>query len=155
MTESSVKKTSVPLLLWLKRTHFALEQAHLSCFCLNALSTYLDLEQAHLSCFRLNILECVVGCSVQKAVYTPVVLLKSPVVPHTWTISRFGPSGKTLFRLVSEWTSVQFPRSGSPLSSKVVVCGHGLVTLSLTINETLNWLSSLPILMQVILVVTV
>ena len=37
---------------------------------------------------------------------------------------------------------------------KVVVCGHGLVTLSLTINETLKWLSSLPILMQVILVVT-
>ena len=29
------------------------------------------------------------------------------------------------------------------------------VTLSLTINETLKWLSSLPILMQVILVVTV
>ena len=34
------------------------------------------------------------------------------------------------------------------------VCGHCLVTLSLTINETLKWLSSLPILMQVILVVT-
>ena len=33
--------------------------------------------------------------------------------------------------------------------------GHCLVTLSLTINETLKWLSSLPILMQVILVVTV
>ena len=32
---------------------------------------------------------------------------------------------------------------------KVVVCGHSLVvTLSLTINETLKWLSSLPILMQ-------
>ena len=29
------------------------------------------------------------------------------------------------------------------------------MTLSLTINETLKWLSSLPILMQVILVVTV
>ena len=40
-------------------------------------------------------------------------------------------------------------------SSEVVVYGHGLVTLSLTINETLKWLSSLPILMQVILVVTV
>ena len=38
---------------------------------------------------------------------------------------------------------------------KVVVCGHGLVTLSITINETLKWLSSLPILMQVILAVTV
>ena len=41
------------------------------------------------------------------------------------------------------------------LFKKVVVCGHYLVTLSLTINETLKWLSSLPILMQVILVVTV
>ena len=37
---------------------------------------------------------------------------------------------------------------GSPFSSKVVICGHGLVTLSLTINETLKWLSSLPTLMQ-------
>ena len=46
-------------------------------------------------------------------------------------------------------------RFGSPFSSKVVVCGHCLVTLSLTTNETLKWLSSLPILMQVNLVVTV
>ena len=46
-------------------------------------------------------------------------------------------------------------RFGSPFSSKVVVCGHRLVTLSLTISETLKWFSSLPILMQVILVVTV
>ena len=29
-----------------------------------------------------------------------------------------------------------------------VVCGHCHVTLSLTINEILKWLSSLPILMQ-------
>ena len=43
-------------------------------------------------------------------------------------------------------------RFGSPFFSKVVVCGHCLVTLSLTINETLKWLSSLPILMQVIVV---
>ena len=34
-------------------------------------------------------------------------------------------------------------RFGSPLSSEVVVCGHCLETLSLTINETLKWLSSL------------
>ena len=31
---------------------------------------------------------------------------------------------------------------------KAVVSGHSPVTLSLTINETLKWLSSLPILMQ-------
>ena len=56
--------------------------------------------------------------------------------------------------MVSERISVRY-RFGTPFSSKVVVCGHGLVTLSLTINETLKWLPSLPILMQVILVVTV
>ena len=39
-------------------------------------------------------------------------------------------------------------RSECPVSSKVVVCGHCLVTLSLTVNETLKWLSSLLILMQ-------
>ena len=50
-------------------------------------------------------------------------------------------------RLVSGRTSVRY-RFGSPLSSKVVVCGHGLVTLSLTINETLKWLPSLLTLMQ-------
>ena len=37
---------------------------------------------------------------------------------------------------------------GSPFSSKVVVCGHRLVTSSLTINDTLKWLSPLPILLQ-------
>ena len=57
-------------------------------------------------------------------------------------------------RLVSGRTSARY-RFGTPFSSKVVVCGHGHVTLSLTINETLRRLSSLPILMQVILVVTV
>ena len=53
-------------------------------------------------------------------------------------------------RLVSRGTSVRI-RFGSPFSSKAVVCGHctvSVVTLSLTINETLKWLSSLPILMQ-------
>ena len=49
--------------------------------------------------------------------------------------------------MVSRGTSVRI-RFGSPFSSKVVVCGHCLVTLFLTINETLKWFSSLPILMQ-------
>ena len=66
--------------------------------------------------------------------------------------SRFGLAVRR--RLESGRTSVRY-RFGSPFSSKVVVCGHCLVTLSLTTNETLKWLSSLPILMQVILVVTV
>ena len=54
---------------------------------------------------------------------------------------------KTGFGLVSRRTSVQF-RFGSSLSSKVVVCGHCPVTLSLTIKETLKRPSSLPTLMQ-------
>ena len=33
------------------------------------------------------------------------------------------------------------------LGKRVVVCGHCLVPLSLTMNETLKWLSSLPTLM--------
>jgi len=36
------------------------------------------------------------------------------------------------------------PRFGSPFSSKLVVCGHCLVALTLKINGTLNWLSPLP-----------
>ena len=58
---------------------------------------------------------------------------------------------------------VKMSRSGLPVRQKdfgsiplrlsflfkqVVVCGHCLVTLSLTITEKLKWLSSLPILMQ-------
>ena len=39
-------------------------------------------------------------------------------------------------------------RFDSPFSSEVVICGHCLVTLSLTINETFKWLSSLSILLQ-------
>ena len=50
-------------------------------------------------------------------------------------------------RLVSKkmlvWSCVS-----SPLLKRVVVCGHRLVTVSLTINATLKCLSSLPILMQ-------
>ena len=62
---------------------------------------------------------------------------------NTKNVSQFG----LVVRLVRRGTSVQIS-FGSPFSSKVVVCGHCLVTLSLTINETLKWLSSLPILMQ-------
>ena len=40
------------------------------------------------------------------------------------------------------------PLFGSIFSSKVEICGHRLVTLPLTINETFKWLSSLPILVQ-------
>ena len=44
---------------------------------------------------------------------------------------------------------VWIPLQLSFFFKKVVVCGHSLVvTLSLTTNETLKWLSSLPIFMQ-------
>ena len=49
-------------------------------------------------------------------------------------------------RLVSRRALAQFSFS-SPLFKKAAVCGHCLVTLSLTFNETLKWLSLLPILM--------
>ena len=45
-------------------------------------------------------------------------------------VSRFGLA----VRLVSRRTSVRFC-FGSPFSSKIVVCGHCLVTLSLTIMK--------------------
>ena len=61
-------------------------------------------------------------------------------------VSRFGLAVRRV-RLLSRRTSVQI-RFGSPFFSKVVVCGHRLVTLSLTINKTLIRLSLLPILMQ-------
>ena len=72
--------------------------------------------------------------------------LYSPNTPNSVREQMFAQL-KTGFGLVSGGTSVR-GRFGSPLSSKVVVCGHCLVTLSLTINETLKWLSSLPISMQ-------
>ena len=49
------------------------------------------------------------------------------------------------------WPSGKEPRFESVsalLFLQVMVCGHCRVTLSLTVNETLKWLPSLPILMQ-------
>ena len=40
------------------------------------------------------------------------------------------------------------PRFGSPFSSKIVIYGHCLGILPCTINETLKWLTSLPVLMR-------
>ena len=63
-----------------------------------------------------------------------------------WVVSWFGPAvrcyaGKQKgLSLIPLWLPLLF--------KKVVVCRHCLVALSLTINETLKWLSSLPILMQ-------
>ena len=70
------------------------------------------------------------------------------------SLSRFGLT-------VRRWVGKQKDLGSIPLRlsfllKKVVVCGQCLVTLSLTINETLKRLSLLPILMQEsFLVVTV
>ena len=65
------------------------------------------------------------------------------LICHGAQVPRFGLA----VRLVSRGTLVRTCFS-SPFSSKIVVCGHCLVTLSLTINETLKWFLSLPISMQ-------
>ena len=56
------------------------------------------------------------------------------------------PSGKALDCKQKGLSSI--PLRLSLFLRKVVVCGHRLVNLSLTINQTLKWLSLLPILMQ-------
>ena len=60
-------------------------------------------------------------------------------------MSQFGLAVRRWAGKQTDFVRIRF---GSPFSSKVVVCGHCLVTLSLTINETLKWLLPLPILMQ-------
>ena len=57
-------------------------------------------------------------------------------------------SGPALGWLADDVGSITHRGFGSPVSQKNVVCEHGLGTLSLTVNETLQWLSPLPILMQ-------
>ena len=62
------------------------------------------------------------------------------------TISRFGLAVR---RLAGKQRGLgSTPLRLSLLLKKVAVCGHCLVTLSLTVNETLKWLSSPLILMQ-------
>ena len=62
-------------------------------------------------------------------------LFKKVVVCGHCLVSRFG-------------LAVRLDAASALLLFRKVVCGHCLVTLSLTVNETLNWLSSLTILMQ-------
>ena len=62
-----------------------------------------------------------------------------------WDLSRFGPA-------VRHKASKQKDLGSIPLRLsflfRAVVCGHYLVALFITIQKTLKWLSSLPILMQ-------
>ena len=68
----------------------------------------------------------------------PIGTQNIATVPCVHVCEPVWPSGKASVRI----------RFGSPFSSKVVVCGHCLVTLSLTIYETLKRHLSLPILMH-------
>ena len=82
----------------------------------------------------------VYNCNIVSHVVVVVVVVVCVCVCFE---SRFGLA----VRLISRGTSVRI-RFGSPFSSTAVVCGHCLVTLSLTINQTVKWLSSLPTLMH-------
>ena len=70
-------------------------------------------------------------------------LLGCYVAGATWNCCRFGACSVYTMKLC---TSLQYKFIRNHI--RIVVCGHGLVTLSLTSNETLKWLSSLPTLMQ-------
>ena len=61
-------------------------------------------------------------------------------------VSRFGLAVRRQAGKQKDLGSILFRLSS--LFKRVVVCGHCLVTFSLTINETLKRLSLLPILMQ-------
>ena len=61
-------------------------------------------------------------------------------------VNHFGPAVRRYADKQKDLGSI--PLRLSFLFKKVVVYGHCLVTLSLAVNETLKWLSSLPILMQ-------
>ena len=72
-------------------------------------------------------------CVYELRMVSPVKILRcmNTFKFDSWrVVSRFGLA----VRLVSRGTSVQI-RFGSPFSSKFVVCGHCLVTLSLTIMK--------------------
>ena len=82
------------------------------------------------------------GCSFLLLLYKGFTLLSLHGRQPAW------PSDKALLRLVSIRTSVRF-HLGSPLFFKS--CGlrtPPFVTLLLAINETLKWLSSLPVSVQ-------
>ena len=66
--------------------------------------------------------------------------------PHLHKVSRFGLAVRRKAGKQKGLGSI--PLRLSLLFKSVVVCGHCLVTLSLTINETLKSPSSLPIVMQ-------
>ena len=68
--------------------------------------------------------------------------MKPHIIIRRQFVIRFGLA----VALIKDLGSI--PLRFSLLFKKVVVSGHCLVTLSLTINETIKWLSSLPISMR-------
>ena len=123
------------------------------------------------SCFTLSTYACVTHCFIY--LYMHPWLAVSLICIYAYMTSCFTPlymhrpiHSPTPFPLLSRgitssgqqeglWADlkqkglVSIPLQLSIFFKKVVVCGHSLVvTLSLTTNETLKWLSSLPIFMQ-------
>ena len=86
---------------------------------------------------------CMYQCSALPCVNTGHI--STPESPGS-VVSRFGLAVRRSAGKQKGYGSI--PLRLSLLFKKVVVCGHCLVTLSFTINETSIWLSSLPILMQ-------
>ena len=79
------------------------------------------------------------------------ISVQGPFKHHVYLLtslieSRFGPAVRRQAGKQNGLGSI--PLRLSFLFKTVVVCGHCLVILSLRINETLKWLSLLPILMQ-------
>ena len=67
-------------------------------------------------------------------------------LPPPYPVSRSGHAVRRWAGKRKDLGSIQLRLSF--LFKKVVVCGHCLVTLSFTINETLKWLPPLPIIVQ-------
>ena len=84
-----------------------------------------------------------------------IILSPPPLHPHIHSIVKLSRKGASQTKREAFFKKMCFQIFLERGERSERVCGQCLVTLSLTINETLKWLSSLPILMQVILVVTV
>ena len=118
------------------------------CVCVHGLNLGFNLnERVYGVCVCVRACVCVSVCARARACVCVCIYNSHAPVPNVTN-----PEGG---RLVNTGTKIRFCFS-SPFSSKVVVCGHCLVTLSLTVKETFKWISSLPIFNAgVILLVTV
>ena len=99
----------------------------------------MDLYIPHGSVLSLSAFQ--VACGVPGPFVSSEFWVRESGVRVLLPVSQFGLA----IALISRRSSVRIC-FGSPFSSKVVVCGHRLVTMYLTINKTIKGLSSLPIL---------